>query len=193
MADFIEFCASITTQCGVLKVTDTTGAYNATTNPTGWQGGSQPNGSDVTEATIMYYSGQYDPDARGTTVDVTDAIPDTVVGNFVLSDSIELSDYSDGYMTIVYTVTTATDTYTRHQTFLFTCNARCCIDQMFADIASDCDCECTQDEKIDFALKAEGMLRAVKSAASCASTTAVESMLAKIERLCEFNDCGCDD
>jgi len=151
----------------------------------------QPNiqGSDVTEASISYKLG----DGDYTVVDITANIPDTVVGEFIAAE-IEMEGYEDGYMTILYTLTTASTTYTKTYLKIFTCSSRCCVDNMWADIAdSACgNCECDLEEKISNALMAEGFLRAIKSAGSCATSTGVNAMIAKIEKLCDWEDCNCN-
>ncbi len=179
------YCSSVITNCTILKIIDDTGVYNASTNTGGW-GTPNAQGSDITEATISYKIG----DGDYVDVDITTNIPDTVVGDFVAAE-ITLDGYEDGYMTILYTLTTADATYTKKYIKIFTCNSRCCIDAMWSDISEICDCNCDIEEKISDALMAEGLLRAVKSAASCNVSTGVTSMLAKIKKLCDWENCNC--
>jgi hypothetical protein len=187
---FNKFCASVIKGCTTLRVKDNTGAYDATSNPNGWDAPTTITTADVTAATITYYIGD---STSGTEVDVLSQLPaGTVVGSFTLAE-IDVEDtYADGFITIVYTLTTATDTYTTRNKILFTCSSRCCIDKMWAEIAEKCNCNCDLKQMIDDALMAEGMLKAVKSAASCNSTTSIDTMLAKIKKLCEFNNCNCN-
>jgi len=192
MAGFNDFCAVMKNNCGTLKITDNTGVYHATTNPLGWGAPSTILSSALTAATITYLVGDGDLDTDGTTVSVLANIPNPVVGSFILKE-IDLDDYADGYIQISYVLTTASATYTKTKTIFFTCNVRCCINSMWATIATDCDCTCESNEKIDNALMAEGLLKAVNSAASCVTTAGRASLLAKIQRLCDWESCGCND
>lgn len=183
MALVLDFCAVIKGNCSALSVTDNTGVYDASTNTTGW-GAPNLAAADLESATITINSSQEE--------DVLSSIPDPVTGEFTFPD-IELDSYSDGLMTITYSVTsTEGTTYSTTKQIYFTCSVRCCIDKMWRTIAESCDCNCDLEQMIEDALLAEGLLRALKSAASCVSTTNRDKLLVKIQRLCAFNNCNCD-
>lgn len=189
---FNKFCATIKDNCSVLKITDTTGVYHSITNPLGWGAPSTILASNLTAATITYTVGDSTVRADSTEVNVLANIQSPVVGEFIIAE-IDLDDYVDGNIQITYTLTTATDTYVTKKVYFFTCNARCCINKMWAKIAEECDCGCETEKMIEDAMMAEGFLKAVNSAASCVSTEGRQKLLDKITRLCEFNNCNCND
>lgn len=178
---------SITNSHTTISITDTTGVYNVTTNPGGWEA---PNiaGSDVVTATLtLTFNG-----GTAQVVDVTSQIPATVTGDIVFND-ITIADYADGKATIIYTITTASTTYTKTLNMLFTCEAREAIDALWANIAGKfCGNSCSIKDLIEDANTAEGLLRALKSAGACCNdTTCIDKLLETINRFTEFDDCSC--
>lgn len=186
---FNKFCAVLKDNCGTLKITDNTGVYHETTNPLGWNSPDTISAADLDAATITYVMGDGDI-ADGTTIDVLANIPDPIVGSFILAE-IELDSYADGFIKIQYQLTAGDETYTTTYKIFFTCESRCCIEKMWAKVAENCDCNCESNDLIQDALMAEGLLRAVNSAAACVTSEGRAEILAKIKRLCDFNDCGC--
>jgi hypothetical protein len=172
--------------CGTISITETTGAYHATTNTTGW-GSPNLQGIAVTIATISITT----PGATAQVIDVLSQIPDTVTGDIVFTD-IELDNYTDGVTTILLTISDGTTTYTKSVEILFTCEVRSCIDKMWAkNAAAACGNSCELLSLVDDANLAEGLLKSLKSAGACNNDDCVDSILAAINQLCEFNDCNC--
>jgi hypothetical protein len=186
MALELSFSSCLKTKCSKLSVIDTSGVYNVATNPTGW---GTPNllGSAVTVATITITT----PGNGVQVVDVLSQIPATVTGEFTFTD-ITLSTYTDGITTIVYSVGDGVTTYSKSSDILFTCEARSCIDKMWAkNAAAACGNSCELLSLVDDANLAEGLLKSLKSAGACNNETCVDSILSAINQLCEFNDCNC--
>jgi hypothetical protein len=178
--------ATLGNQGQTMTVTDATGVYNVTTNPTGWE---TPNaaGSSITAATltITYASG-------GTQiVDVLSQIPSTVTGSFAFT-AITLSGYVDGITTIRYDLSTSTANYAYDLNLLFTCNVRACIDKMWATIAcKSCAGSCDLPDLVDDANLAEGLYKALMSGAACSNADCVDKILATLADLCSWGNCNC--
>lgn len=183
---FNKFCATITNNCSTLKLVDTTGVYHVTTNPEGWNSDDTIEAGDLTAATIQYAFGD---STDYTTVDVLANIPDPVVGEFII-DEIDLEDYVDGVLTIIYTLTTATDSYVTKKKYFFACSARCCIDKFWVALVDDCSCEL--EDKLTEGLLMEGMYKAIMSGAACVKSEGRQKLLDKITKLCNHNKCNCD-
>ncbi len=171
-------------KCGEIHVTETRGAYHVTNNPTGW-GTPNIQGSDVDEATltILY------PDGSETDHDLLSQIPSTVSGDIVF-DEIE-GDYEDGIYTFTFTLIAGSTTVTKVVKKLFLCNAQCCVDKMWAKIPVYIY---TKNEKflanyIDQVHYVQGLINGAHGAGGCLNTTAVNAIIEKIERICDFNTC----
>lgn len=179
--------ACLKNSCTTLSVTDTTGVYNATTNPGGW-GSQNTGGADVAKATITIIL----PNGSEQEEDVTDQIPDPVTGTFDFTD-ITLDAYVDGIMTIVYTVTNSAG---RDRTYkyevLFVCQTRACVDNMWAEVACEsCGGGCDLSSKIDDANLAEGLLKGLEASSVCCDAACINKILASIAQLCNWNNCNC--
>lgn len=186
MALSLTFSACLKSACSKISITDTTDVYNASTNTTGW-GSPNLQGSSVTSATITITP----PGGSAQVVDVLSQIPATVTGEFTFTD-ITLDAYSDGITTIVYSVSDGVTTYSKTSEILFTCEARACIDKMWArNAAAACGNNCELLSLLDDANLAEGLLKSLKSAGACDNEECIASILASINQLCEFNDCNC--
>jgi len=178
---------SLSNNGGTATITDITGLYNASTNTGGW---TTPNinGSNVTAATLAITPSG----ASVQTVNVLSQIPASVTGTFAFNP-ITITDYSDGLATVLYTLTTASTSYTYTLTTLFSCSARACIDAMWLKVSKEaCGSCCGLNEVIDNANMAEGLYKSLTSAASCGNTACVTKILSAITSLCDFEDCGCD-
>lgn len=177
--------------CGSLIFSETTGLYNAETNPTGY-GAPNPSTSDIVSAELVITL------ANGTsyTIDLfaTGDFPTTNtafeyeilptdIGYNSDNDQIE-----DQIITFVYTITTNTAVkYTQTVVQAFYCQVECCVNRMFLEL--DLDCDCIKDE-MDEALKAYAMLQGLKAAVNCGNNTAYTNILAQLTKLCGTNGCS---
>lgn len=173
----------------VLKVYDVTGIYNATTNITGW---NSPNATraGTTSATISIYL----PDA--TTPVITQTVTSTVQAatseefllySFSLTD-LGISDTTlpDGVYRIVYTVISGGVTYTNDQYFLSYYSVKCCVFKKFANFVDD-SCNCKKDTAE--LLTQWSMLKAIMFGVAGGNLSEANTMLTKLQRMCDINKC----
>lgn len=180
----IEAC--IHTNCTYLKVTDVTGDYDVSLNPKGWDNASSLLVSDVASVILTVT----DPSGTSTIYDVTDQITSPIPGDIIVLN--ELGTYLDGIYTLTYVVTDDLDnTYTHTLRKLFTCNTRCCVDKMWAKIPAYVGSK-DYDTKVKDCILAETLLSSLSCAAATLTLSVVDNILTRIERLCNFNDCGCN-
>jgi len=175
--------ACLKNKCSALSITDTTGVYDVTTNPGGYE-----NPSTVTSAILEITL----PDGSTVTEDVTSQIPaDPISGTFTFNN-IEVLNYTDGVTSILYTVVDGTGTYLYTFSALYTCKVRACVDKMWADVAcKTCSGSCDLADIIDDANLAEGLLRGLESGAVCCDSDCINKILNSITRLCNWDDCNC--
>jgi hypothetical protein len=180
-----KICAQIYASCAKLKVTDISGAYNVDTNQTGW-GNPNINTSDIEFA---YLNITYANGATAQT-NVLSSLPVTVTDSFLLKD-ININPL-DGELIIEYQLITFDKVeYIAKIKIFSACLVRCCIDKMWAKYAlSDVDCDCCKDTE-SRALQAEALYRAMMSSTACLNASVRNKLLAKLQRLCELEDCNC--
>ncbi len=191
----------VTADCTKLNLVDTTGIYNATSNPGGWNMLVNVDPNSVVSAIITIQKG------TGTiyTFDVTSIINAVLLPNqFVLNyefpiltinptDIGQLNKISDGIYNITYTIDGETKTYQ----VLFTCNTQCCVDKLLNSAIGEylCGENCTTSESIQSALKARALLlQATKWAFGCGQITKAQQLLNAANKICNTNatsNCGC--
>ena len=189
-----KITACLKNSCSTLSVTDTTGMYDVTNNPSGWPIGYV--NTSISAATLTIF-------INGVSVKVVDLInptnqfPATITGTFTFPDIDLTGIYTDGIITVVYSVTdnasgTPIDLATYDFEALYTCQARACIDKMWAEIAcKSCSGSCELTDLIDDANLAEGLLRGLESGAVCCDAACINKILAAINQLCNWNNCNC--
>lgn len=193
-----------TNNCKTLKLSETTGVYNISTNPTGWDstGVTNPAAANATRVRIEIItpSGTYNFDSDplnanyyAPLVPLGTYFPDPT-GNleFPLNATNLGGSVADGMYSVTYKVfgNFSGNTYEEKvtQTFLLTCNIRCCIDKLF-HLASQSDCSDCKNEKLDKALEAESYLKAAEYAAACGKTNMANKHLAKAQWICSTKNC----
>lgn len=183
-----EICES--SGCNSLIFKETTGAYNASTNPTGW-GAPNKSTSDAVSAVLTILLG----DGTSHTINLfaTGNFP-TTNQNFeyeILPTQIGYASdddqIDDQIITFTYTVVTGTTTYTQVVVQAFYCQVQCCVNTMFVEL--DFECDCAQNE-IDTALKAFAMLQGLKQASGCGNTTNFNNILTQLNKLCANSECS---
>ena len=191
-----------TSNCKTIKFSETTGVYNASSNPGGW-GAPNPLIADVTSWVVAFTL----PSGTTTTFDSAELGPLNPFINFPDDTGTEevsltmanfggaaTSAFQDGVYSITYTVNgdvnAGVDTYTAvtTQTFFLTCQIRCCIDKMF-HLASQADCTDCKPEKLNNALEAESYLKAAEFAAACGKIEMAKKHLAKAQWICNTKNC----
>lgn len=188
MAFVPTISACLQKNCGYVVVTDTTGAYDAETNPNGW--GDTVSASDVTALVITISQNG----STLTTTDVLDQLPDPVTCGITYSE-IAVDNLTDGEYTVTYEVTTVSDTYTASQTYFSACSVRCCIDSKWATIAANGDTTTSGNtDAVDEALGLEGLYASMNNAAASNYSTIRDNYLTKLQRICGIttsSGCGC--
>ncbi len=180
----LSICNS--SNCSTVSITDTTGTYDASDN-TGGYGAPNPLTGDTTSAIIVITY----QDGSVTTTDVTSQHPNPQTTETFTFTDIALPSTLDGSYTVKYTVINPTGTYVVNSCMILTCNARCCIDKMWAKAAEEASYDCGCDSYMKKALQAEGMLKALKNSAILSNDVARDKLLDTIQRLCKMEDCNC--
>jgi len=172
-----------------LKVYDSTGTYNATTNIMGW-GTPNPTRSGITSSTLSIYLPNATTSAVTTTV--TSVIQAATSEEFLLA-SYTLSDLglsgntlADGIYKIIYTVISGGVTYINEQYFLSYYNVQCCVFNAFAKfIVNDCECKSdTSDILVQYS-----MLKAIMFGVAGGNLIDSQKTLTKLQKMCSLNKC----
>jgi len=180
-----QICQSNT--CDALTFVETTGAYNATTNPGGW-GAPNATLADVTSVTftILLASG------NSYTLDWTSGDFPTTDTTFEFELTNSTFGYTDGgkiddqIITFTYTVIANGTTYTQTVHQAFYCQVQCCVYSMFKDLNVTCDaCSQSKTKAIDAYLLLKGLIYS----ANCGNTTNFNSQLATLQKLCLGSSC----
>lgn len=190
----LNICESSCT-CKWLEVTDTTGIYNASTNPYGWDSSStnNPSTTDVTSSTFTIV----DPSGLTYTIDSTYPIPSTSNTDIfiIYADDLGLSSTDkllDGIYEITWTVgftfNGSDETVSNTSSYLFTCQADCGVKNLYLDaIKSSCSsCKTGKKQKANEAYRA---LLEAKMAASCDMPDKAKELLAKAQWIIKTQNC----
>ena len=170
-----------------IRITDTTGIHNVTTNPGGYGTPNAPYvGDSILSVTILITF----PNGETQTEDVTAQVPGTITGNFTYTDITP--DYMlDGVHTFYYTVATEGGSfyYTIHKLFLG--RVKCCIDKLFAQVPSKMCTECETEEFINRVVFTKGLYDSLLAMGGCNYTPLITKLLTQIQKLCSFENCNC--
>lgn len=179
------------------KLSDATGAFNATWNTGGWGGDNTITTTDVEVSTLKIISplgNEYGP------YDVSSYIPSLDEDNFFYIDPTDILDeeegesLTDGEWTFVWMVQGVygdDDTPFNLRcvaTSLSTCDAELCVDRLNSDMDPNCGCNDTGTSK---ALKAHLTLEAIKSAYCCGKKEQAKTLLTKLQDICNNNCKNC--
>jgi hypothetical protein len=174
-----------------MVISDITGAYDVTTNPTGW---GTPNAShtdivlaslEVTTPTGVVFTS--DPALLLATI--TGATTDPFELDVFLPTG---TTFVDGIYHIVYTVSTSTDSYLTTIDIAMDCLVSCCVDKMFAELPNKMCDSCNYMEFLENALQAEALLKAFRCASSCGDSVKANAILASLQTICNWADCQCN-
>lgn len=176
-------------KCKTLSVEDTSGLFDAVTNPNGWD----PTGVTALDSAVIVVTF---PDATTKTYDVLSQIPNPITGNFSYTLTNGTAVFPDGSYKVKYTLTFAAPSTTVNSTekcIYFNCVTKCSLASLWAKTAEEeCGCDpCSGNEMLNTALLAEGLYRAMVSAASCGNTATADKLLARLTRIFNYNDCNC--
>lgn len=196
---FISTISACLNECNKITITDTTGFYNVTTNPFGWNNDATLWRTDVdspyvTDATISISLNGGDP----TIVNVLTTVQQAVLPVYTLYEYAPLdgngnSNLQDGYYNIIFTVTDNDDeVYETEIEFVVYCNVACCVSKLAAKVAQELCNDCDSDAYNDF-LIADGILQSLKAVAESKGTAEFSKLLTKLQKLCNqtTGNCGC--
>lgn len=170
--------------CSKLTITNTTGTYDVTDNPTGW---GTPN-IDPTDAgfkvEVTVTTG-----GSSVTTDLTSDVPSVVTGDFTHSDIIV--DLADGWVTIVYSVSTdAVPAISITKKIFVYCTIKCCVETKMAEMVDYDPCK-DQGELLKYFHMWNLYKTMIFEANGCNSSEAINT-LARLQKLCNIDsDCGC--
>lgn len=173
-------------QCG--KCDDFTFIELTGNGTSGW-GTPNPGLGDATAATLTIKF----PDNSEVEFDLSDNFPTDDVD---LELTVSMSDlgltgkFPDGIYLFTYTVTADGDLYTKQCYVYFDCQAKCCVDKLFAKITAT-DCSDCNDSKAKQAYDADAYLKAARNAASFGKLNQAKELLSKVVFLCNLEKCNC--
>lgn len=184
------------TDCKSFSFKETTGAYDATTNLTGW---GFPNATigDITEASLSITK------ADGTITTWDSASTPPFYPSFPTDDNTDLfeitnemlgldadTEITDWIPYFTYTVTPSVDDpITTSQYLLVECNTICCDNTLCAAVVLG-GCACG-NKSLDLSLEVHGFRLALENAVNCEKITEANQILTYLQRLCTSNGCGC--
>ena len=187
MALQLKFDLCVVNACTQLRFTETTGLYS-TANPGGWG----PPNIDLNDAVTASLA----ITPYGSTATYTiDLLATTLFPTYQTSFTydiplIEIGDptsIADGEWLFTYTVTDATDTYTKSIYKYFYCNSECCVTNMLPDIDT-CDC-CKETTDYKNYILAWTHLQSLKKAAACGDEANFTAIKKIIDKLCLNSGC----
>lgn len=180
----INYCINKNEDGYYLKFSDVTNVYDAISNTSGYEDVSTISGSDVTSALIEITN----PENTILTFDVTSQIPSTVEGIIDFTNTItDQSFLLDGFYKVLYTITTASDTYTVCKEKYFYHNVKCCISNLTKEIINDPN----NKNLYETFLKVKAWEFSFVSAASSLNKTDALNILELLKKHCKYNPCGC--
>lgn len=181
---------NVTTEdCKNLIFTETTGAYNVTTNPTGW-GTPNPTIASASLATVsvtvpngtVYTFSVAGSSFPTTTITQQYVIPYTSLGMTSSSGLV------DGLYSILYSLSVTPGViYLQLQKTMIVCNLECCIDKMLLDL--DLSCECSEDAKENY-LTAHAIFEQIQHSIECGDLDTAEELVDMANKLCKNSNCS---
>ena len=205
MAVALKLSSSQSCDCKTLTLTDATGIYDASLNPTGW-GNQNKDFTDINCACLIITLPDH---ATVYNVDLTSIFTDaTVIGDLVFT--IDMADlgatssdkFEDGIYTIIYKVGENTDdpehgyctdgTVSSSTIYLpIYCQVQCCIISKISRIPQYYCCDTCKNDYVDYCFSLWLMLKALQNANVITSYVEFEKVLSQVEDLCNNKDCNC--
>ena len=199
MALALDISVCQTGDCKYIIFKELTGAYNASSNPTGY-GAPNKTVANAKAATLAITL----TDGTIVTLNLYSTFPtSTCTDSYTLSSfSLALSaanalaSIPDGLYKFVYTVTFSDETTaTVTKKVLFSCQVKCGKNSLFAALPL-CDCDCKDNEEFENAMYAQTMYNQLLYAAGCNSSTAkINKILTNLSDFLAIvnSTCGCLD
>jgi len=195
MALTLKFSICSTGNCQTFQFTETTGTYDASTNPGGW---GAPNVDITTALTAILTIVQ--PDNTVTIIPTSvlyptlpsDSNTSVTITNVMLGLSAD-APLLQGKYTITYDVTGDDGTVWAYSVTTITmifCSAECCVLTMAGAvrISSDCDCK---NKTLQTFNESFGWLQALKAATECGKSNKAQDILDHLTQICAGTNCNC--
>jgi hypothetical protein len=181
--------------CKTIRVQDSTGAYNVSTNTGGW-GAPNTTLAGADPVTLEITLADQITTATFTLTSVVNAA--TIIDGKFLLDDIVTNDFTgqaagtfeDGILHFVYTVTDGSTEYTYDADILNTCSVECCIEKMRANFKKEL-CGCDWDNYWEQYNNALMLLEDIKWAFSCGDFTKARKALKALQKICKIVNCSC--
>lgn len=192
MALEIKFTVTLGSDCHSFIITDTTGNYNASTNPTGW-GTPNPATSDVTRITLsvknLYTNITYDNIVSLTYTDPVVVFPTSDLE----IDGVSIGDVvmPDGLYEFTYTIViSGTTTYSATSNNILLCESCCKIKTLASEL--DLDCGCCNDPCADDIwkfLQVYTELKIIEYSGYCGGTANIFKKIKSLQLLLQSFNC----
>lgn len=201
MALRLSFDLCLTNNCKKLSFVETTGAYNATNNTTGWGAPNEVTSSALTAVLEITPPSSKDPGTSGSTTYtinlLTQGFPTSVTTTEYEIDKTQIGltatdKIADGLWIFKYKITTSSASYVQVVKKLFYCQAQCCIHGMFAEVTtpdSCTSCDKSKASEVTEVLEAYSYLKGLIYAANCGSEDKFNTLLKMINKLCGTSTC----
>ncbi len=197
MSLILDFEVEPSGDCKSFEFVDTTGVYDASSNPGGF-GSPNPPLSDVTVATVTITAYQ---SSTAYTVDVlrtSPPFPNTDDTPFTISNADlglgTTSNIPSGIYQIEYSVT-ASSVYTVTKNIYLSCVHLCCLDELVSRYAAACNCnDKTKEDLLKLVLRLEANILAIGKALSddCPKVAEAQNLIEWNNDICAGSGCGCN-
>lgn len=193
MSVALLFRACFSANCKNLTVSDTTGPYDPTENPTGWGGPNESIVQALTATMTIVF-----PDGSSIVVDVYPTLPSDANQEFVITNILgglgSTGSWQEGKYIITYDVTgeyadTTPWSLTKTKVFFNYCASACCVEKKsVVSVGGDCDCE---NKGLKSFSTSWDWLQVMENSANCGYTDNASEVLTHLQDICAGTDCGC--
>jgi hypothetical protein len=121
--------------------------------------------------------------------DVLEFLPQLLTEPTLLVNA-NFSNYQDGYYIVDLILNGSNCPTTVRATLYSFCEARCCVDKLWAKFKGNLDNKC-DNKQMNTALEAEALFHLLKNAGSCMNQDSVKEILKKLQRICNLEKCNC--
>lgn len=191
----LQFSVCQSNNCKQITFNETTQAYDPVANVNGW-GTPNPAIASATVATLTVLI----PNGQTYTFDLFNGLTPnwptlSPSQNFILlSNNLGYginNKLGDGIYTFTYSVTVSGVVYTQVKNVLLFCNSKCCVQNLYADVAESNSCVSCAKNKKDIADLARILLAGIEAAADCGQINTFNSLMTSLNRICANTNCCC--
>ena len=182
----LKYTSSVTIDGLKLLFQETTGIYQATTNPTGWGTPNIDTSDSILAKLEIIFPNETEDDIH--TLDISTDFPSSDTSKaieFTMEDfdGEEGDIFPDGVYNIIYTISTETEDYvTSKYVFAFS-QVKCCVESMFKNLDPiGCNGSCL--EAAEDALTTWAYYKALLANATCGDIAKVNELLELVNKMC---------